>query len=527
MKRNALPFWVSILILITVACMTGCGGGGGSESGSALVPDGGTVITDSPTSIEGWDAVKQLSPGAVVKVRLNRSQFEVREYDAIVQGFDSNFGENLVICKMLNNVVVGSGDSGSPVLYNGKVIAALCYGLAQGENLIFGARSISDVIALSGDVSNRSSSSRGGSNSRSIAGQQFVPLELVHYSTMKSDQITKPSTGRGGPASVKLIPGMSIAVNELTGAVTAGAIGTVTYIDGDKIYAFGHEYNLNGENATPVTLASVYGVGNGGAAGVVKLATPTEIPVGTLTNDRFSGILIEKSVQAKTYPVSIGVTVDGQNKGEVTVRFAVHNWQNLWYSSESSNFSGLTSWLLTRQVGKVSIGTATGTLRVKYSGLPESVSNIEAPAPDDVNNYPITDIAYETANNISNLLNKVRKEETSPESIKIMTSVSTTSGGMTLKVIGKEGYPLSYDKVNGYILQVGDYQLKAWVSGWSDYDQRFEIVKGANVCSINEQTLTVSQNGTAVMKVVVVNNQTGEEKDLLVNIEGWGGYYQP
>ena len=80
------------------------------------------------------------------------------------------------------------------------------------------------------------------------------------------DQGFVPMAGAAGthpgemPFDGPLKPGDAIGVTFVNGDLELGATGTVTHIDGDRVYAFGHPmYNL-GPTAFPMTRAYVYTV---------------------------------------------------------------------------------------------------------------------------------------------------------------------------------------------------------------------------------------------------------------------------
>jgi hypothetical protein len=59
------------------------------------------------------------------------------------------------------------------------------------------------------------------------------------------------------PDPAPIVPGSMISVQLMTGDMVMSADGTVTYVDGQKIYAFGHRFLLRGrherENSSPTT----------------------------------------------------------------------------------------------------------------------------------------------------------------------------------------------------------------------------------------------------------------------------------
>ncbi len=59
-----------------------------------------------------------------------------------------------------------------------------------------------------------------------------------------------PEDRMGDPS--KLQPGSMISVELMTGDMSVGADGTVTAIDGNKVYAFGHRFLAVGPTDLPV-----------------------------------------------------------------------------------------------------------------------------------------------------------------------------------------------------------------------------------------------------------------------------------
>jgi hypothetical protein len=84
-----------------------------------------------------------------------------------------------------------------------------------------------------------------------------------------------------------LIPGASVAVGYATGDVSIGAIGTVSYRDGDTVYAFGHPLDGAGRRTLTLQDSYVYGVINNPSIGQdasYKFAAPGHV-LGTITSD--------------------------------------------------------------------------------------------------------------------------------------------------------------------------------------------------------------------------------------------------
>ena len=109
----------------------------------------------------------------------------------------------------------------------------------------------------------------------------------------------------------QLQPGSSVAVGLSSGDITAGAVGTVTYVDGDAVWAFGHPLDGAGRRSLLLQDAYVYTViGNPLDTEQVtsyKLAAPGH-DLGTLTNDAPDGVVGRLGVLPDRFPMRIVAT---------------------------------------------------------------------------------------------------------------------------------------------------------------------------------------------------------------------------
>lgn len=100
--------------------------------------------------------------------------------------------------------------------------------------------------------------------------------------------------------------GGAIAVELIRGDMSAAAIGTVTYIDGDKVLAFGHPMFQTGETYAPVSTAYVHAIIPSAQSAFVMGSAMTEI--GSLTQDRQSSIAADTGLRTPTIPMDIAIT---------------------------------------------------------------------------------------------------------------------------------------------------------------------------------------------------------------------------
>ena len=125
------------------------------------------------------------------------------------------------------------------------------------------------------------------------------------------------------PFEGPLKPGDAVGVNFLTGDLSMGATGTVTHIDGDRVYAFGHPmYNL-GPTEFPMTRAYVYTV-LPSLASSLKLSTTGEV-IGTFLQDRATAIAGRLGPGPRMIPITL--TLEAQRGPKRTFHFSVVNDQ--------------------------------------------------------------------------------------------------------------------------------------------------------------------------------------------------------
>jgi hypothetical protein len=118
-------------------------------------------------------------------------------------------------------------------------------------------------------------------------------------------------------------PGSALAVQLIRGDLGVGAsvTGTVTYRDGNKIYAFGHPWLSVGPVQLPFSKATVLSL-LPNLNNSFKIAAPTEL-AGSITQDRSQGLFGTIGVMPKLIPLTINLK-SSRNKLE-TFKYEVAN----------------------------------------------------------------------------------------------------------------------------------------------------------------------------------------------------------
>ena len=141
----------------------------------------------------------------------------------------------------------------------------------------------------------------------------FTPETLEHFAPelKKFGLVPRQGVSSGGPLPPKLgnpaqlRPGDMISVNLLSGDYAIGAEGTVTAIDGNRVYAFGHRFMSVGDTELPFARADVLALLPNLEASF-KISSPQEW-MGTITQDRSTSIYGELGRKADTVPLTVSL----------------------------------------------------------------------------------------------------------------------------------------------------------------------------------------------------------------------------
>jgi hypothetical protein len=105
------------------------------------------------------------------------------------------------------------------------------------------------------------------------------------------------------PQPTGFVDGGSIAVQLLRGDIQATAVGTVTYVDGQRLLAFGHPMLDAGEVGLPTATARVLHI-LASERSSFKIAEAIK-PLGALVHDRQAAIVVDTSMKAASIPLTI------------------------------------------------------------------------------------------------------------------------------------------------------------------------------------------------------------------------------
>ena len=144
-----------------------------------------------------------------------------------------------------------------------------------------------------------------------------VPFTVAGFSGDTADTFSRalgpqtaaapsPETALPRPPTGALSPGDAVGISLIGGDLTFAATGTVTHVDGNKVYAFGHPFFNLGPTDFPMTRAYVYGLLPSLAQGR-KMAVIGDV-VGTMRQDRATAIAGTLGPGPTTVPVKLTLT---------------------------------------------------------------------------------------------------------------------------------------------------------------------------------------------------------------------------
>lgn len=327
-------------------------------------------LFSAAANAQGFFPLQDVRPGLRGVGKTVFSRDKVEEFQVEILGVLRNIGpgQSTILARLsggpLAQTGILQGMSGSPVFIDGKLLGAVALGFSFSKEPIAGIQPIAQMIAdakSTRPVDRRASGARPmwdfyhrGQNPgpyqpvanhgpistpfgelehllipvslsgftsptfRTMAGQ-FQALGFAPLQGLSGQTVSTPVTRTNSEAQV--VPGSMISVGLLSGDMNITADGTVTFVDGKKVYAFGHRFLDIGSTDIPFAHSAVVAlIPNLNSS--FKLTAPGEW-VGSIVSDRASAISGELGRPAHTIPLTISVHSDAT--GTHDYRFQVVN----------------------------------------------------------------------------------------------------------------------------------------------------------------------------------------------------------
>ncbi|MCX8029320.1 MAG: hypothetical protein N2712_04915 [Brevinematales bacterium] len=247
------------------------------------------------------------------------SDNRLKEFEVEVLGVLKNNPQSGVIIARINDEEilksgVVAGMSGSPVYISNKLVGAVAFTWTFLKEPIVGITPIQDILPLEKYLKNYVSlpsemkyvtpiiMSGVSKTTREIIQNAFKNDNFVFLDSFSSFQISRDTDFEG------FRPGDGIGINLVSGDMEVTAIGTVTYVDSNKVFALGHPAFLGGKMSIPISEVEIVTIVPRDNLSF-KIGVPKRI-VGSMEFDGSSGIFALVGKNAPT--ISVSVQVDNQ-----------------------------------------------------------------------------------------------------------------------------------------------------------------------------------------------------------------------
>ncbi len=271
----------------------------------------------------------------------------IEEFGVEVLGVMKNKGPSgdLILVRTFGDLIdrtggIAQGMSGSPVYIDGRLVGAVAYGWTFTDHKVGMVTPIADMLKLwdlpapkprlpeeeikiedqtgeekpedkkpgeekpedkkpdgNAEVATPLMAAGFGERALALLTEKLRPYKLTPYAVGDA-----PAEEAYGP----LEPGSAVGVQLVRGDVSLGAMGTVTYVEGSKVLAFGHPFLKKGATGYFLTNAYVFttvkGMENSFKVGAVGPA------LGVIDQDRGAGISGQMGLFPSVVPLRVTVT---------------------------------------------------------------------------------------------------------------------------------------------------------------------------------------------------------------------------
>jgi hypothetical protein len=300
--------------------------------------------------------ISDLRPGMRGVARTVFEGTEPRSFDVELMGVAdaSRPKGRLILFRALGDTLahmgIVAGMSGSPVYVDGKLVGAISMGFAFAKDAIGLITPIDEMLDAMDRVGQPAGSWMGsttatyapilksfltrtpdpaawesplighssmveGSKLTMLCGSGWAPgMEPTLANFAAQSGLAAPSgawggDGGDGEAPGDLLPGSAMGVLLIGGDASLGAIGTVTYRDGNRVVAFGHPLFQAGPVELPLTAARIHTV-VASVSSSFKLGSPGTI-VGTIRQDLRAGVCGVVGEKPAMLPITIDLRSAG------------------------------------------------------------------------------------------------------------------------------------------------------------------------------------------------------------------------
>ena len=287
-------------------------------------------------------SVDEIKPGMQGIGKTVVSGTKLEEFGVEVLGIMRNKGTSgdLILVRTFGDVIdrtggIAQGMSGSPVYIDQKLVGAIAYGWSLTDHKVGMVTPIGDMLKL-WDLPDTYNASMAETTQIPGFEQMATPLMVTGFSdhalVMLQEKLKPFNLAPYGVGEVPLDveigplePGSAVGVQLVRGDVNVGALGTVTYVEGDKVLAFGHPFLKKGNVGYFMTNAYVFTTISS-LENSFKVGTTGEA-VGIINQDRGAAVAGKMDRYPAVVPIRIMVTDNGTGKTQDAAIQVVHDEQ--------------------------------------------------------------------------------------------------------------------------------------------------------------------------------------------------------
>jgi hypothetical protein len=491
--------------------------------------------------------LKDLRPGMHATGRTVFGGDKVEDFQVEILGVLENSGpkQSIILARLsggpLERTGVLQGMSGSPVYIDGKLVGAVAMAFPFSKEPIAGIRPIEEMVTDQAGRGGKSRTARASLSGDNLIAQFpkpesagslesklidiATPVSFSGFSAGTLEQFApqlrslglEPRQGVSGgagpgtkPPSGPLQPGSMISVQLASGDLSIGADGTVTHIDGNHIYAFGHRFLSIGKTELPFARASVIAL-LPNLSSSFKISASGEW-LGAITSDHNTAVAGELGRRPRMVPLSISVKNGARTS---TYKMEIVNDRLLSpLLMQMAMYSALDS--TERTLGSSSIGLQ-GTVEFENGPEPVRFDNIYAGdfnVPLQASLATAMPVAYALQNNLDslslksiNLVIDSFPQKNQMQIDQVWSSKRTVRPGEQVEVIallsGENGTELT--KKLTYTVPIGAPLGILY----------FTVADGSTTNSAESKQFTVTQPRPAAQIVSFLNSLRGNKKGYL------------
>ncbi len=300
---------------------------------------------------------------------------KIEEFGVEVLGVLKNKGPvgDLILVRTSGNVIdrtdgIAQGMSGSPVYIDGRLVGAVAYGWSLTDHRVGMVTPINDMVKLWELPDGRNSQAAPGiqplATPLMVSGfgkpalemlkQKLQPYNLVPYATGEAPE---------GVSFAPLEPGSAIGVQLVRGDASVGALGTVTYVEGDKVVAFGHPFLKKGNIGYFMTNAYMFTTVKSLESSFKVGATGETL--GIINQDRGAAVAGQQGRYPNIVPLRIQVSDLGTGRSQDAAVQVVRDEEIGPILATATTFN-----VIDKAMDRTGPGTAKVSFRISSADLP-------------------------------------------------------------------------------------------------------------------------------------------------------------